>query len=132
MSTYLTLSLIGLPIMIIGDLIWFSILAKDFYVTRLGDLLGNLVWQPAVVFYVLYALGIAFFVTQPQLQASFTKIALHGAFFGLIAYGTFDLTSQALIRNWPLSVTIVDMAWGTLLTATASVLAVYFYRSFIA
>ncbi|MCW0232773.1 MAG: DUF2177 family protein [Ferrovibrio sp.] len=105
------------------DALWLSTATRLFYRPRLGALLNELpVWWAAIAFYLLYAAGVALFVLRPAIgegQSPLTA-ALFGAAFGLVAYGTYDLTNQATLRDWPALVTVVDMAWGALLTAMAA------------
>jgi len=130
--TFLTLYLISIPVFIIGDLLWLGVIAKDFYFSRIGDLLltpPN--WYAAVAFYALFLLGLTFFVIHPGVTAgSLTKVLLTGAFFGLIAYATYDLTSLATLKNWSLTLTLVDMAWGAFLCAAVSGVTYSLYTLF--
>ena len=78
-------------------------------------------WGPAAVFYLLYVAGVVFFVVRPALaQGSARRAAVTGAFFGLIAYGTYDMTNWATLNGWSAQLALMDMAWGTLLTCLAS------------
>ncbi|QDO99684.1 DUF2177 family protein [Ferrovibrio terrae] len=115
------------------DFLWLSTMTKLFYRPRLGGLLGDqLVWPPALLFYFLYGVGLLAFVLRPALNDSSGLLAvfLWGAFFGLVAYGTYDLTNHATLRDWPLAVTLVDMAWGALISGAASVVGVWLARKF--
>jgi uncharacterized membrane protein len=79
---------------------------------------------PAVLFYLLYAAGIVGLVVLPGVTAGrWHGVAARGALFGLVAYGTYDLTNQATLRDWPVTLTVLDMAWGTVLTAVAATVA---------
>lgn len=105
------------------DALWLGVVARGFYARRLGALLRP---RPdlriALVFYLFYVAGIVLFAVQPGLAAeSWAVAAAHGAALGLLAYGTYDLTNQATLRDWPVAVTLVDMAWGGALTATAAI-----------
>ena len=68
-----------------------------------------------------------FFVISPAMKqgTSLLNIFLYGALFGLVAYATYDLTNHATMRDWPLHVTLLDMAWGALLTGATSVIVIY-------
>lgn len=113
--------------MAIADAIWLSLAAPAFYRPLLGERLNDMpVLWAAISFYLLYAIGVAWFVLRPALTAGSARQAVfYGAGFGLVAYGTYDLTNQATIVGWPLAVTLVDMAWGSLLTATSAGLATW-------
>lgn len=119
------------------DFLWLSTMTKLFYRPRLGGLLGDqLVWPPALLFYVLYGVGLLAFVLRPALNpalhdgSGLLTVFLWGGLFGLVAYGTYDLTNHATLRDWPLAVTVVDMAWGALISGTASVAGVWLARKF--
>ncbi len=108
------------------DGLWLMVVAKPFYAKHLGFLMTDKpVWAAAVIFYVLYAIGVGFFVLAPALLGTLPwwQVALRAAWFGLIAYGTYDLTNHATIANWPMIVTVVDMAWGAFVTAAAATVA---------
>lgn len=104
------------------DMAWLGFLARDFYTRQMGALMAPTVNLPAaIVFYALYLAGIVFFAIAPALGgAGLTQALLRGALFGLLCYGTFDLTNLAVIRGYPARLAIVDMVWGTFLTGAAS------------
>ncbi|RJQ13427.1 DUF2177 family protein [Candidatus Parcubacteria bacterium] len=108
------------------DGLWLKVIAKDFYQKNLGFLFSSQInWLPILIFYPLYALGIFFFVLKPSFEGvSLWQVFMRGAFFGLIAYAAYDLTNHATIKDWPALVTFVDMGWGALITAIASVVAI--------
>ena len=120
--------------MLVIDLIWLSIMMKPFYQKHIGHLLAetpNLL--PAIIFYFIFIFGLVFLVIMPALSGNFsyTKIFIYGAIFGLVCYGTYDLTNHATMKNWPAIVTIVDLIWGTLLTGTVSVIVKFVSKYFI-
>ena len=106
------------------DMIWIGVVAKNFYPRTIGHMLRDIVnWPAALIFYLMYIGGILLFVLVPAIRSGskIYHVALRGGLLGLFAYGTFVLTALALLEGWPVIVTIVDMAWGTILTAgTAS------------
>jgi uncharacterized membrane protein len=104
------------------DLLWLGLVARDFYRSQLGHLLrADVAWAPALLFYLLFVAALVVFVVQPAVERQSLGRALWtGAFFGLTAYATYDLTSLALIRDFPLGVALVDLAWGTALSAAAA------------
>lgn len=104
------------------DLVWLGVVARRFYREALGHLLRDeAVWPAAITFYALYIAGILVFAVLPSLEAgSLLRAAGLGAFFGLVAYATFDLTSLALLRDFPVRVVIVDLVWGTVLTGSVA------------
>ncbi len=104
------------------DLLWLGIVARDFYRSALGSLLlerPNMV--AAAVFYSMYVVGIVIFAVAPAMAAeSWVKAAALGALFGFFAYATYDMTNFVTLKNWPLSVVLVDITWGTILTGTSA------------
>ena len=93
---------------------------------------ANINLPPILVFYPIYAAAVLYFVVMPALKggSSMLTVLLSGALLGFAAYAAYDLTNQGTLRDWPLVVTIVDMAWGTVLTALASVSAVWLTNYF--
>ena len=104
------------------DLLWLGVVAKGFYAKYMGTLLRpDVKWLPALLFYFLYVSAVVVFVVMPAAERRSLGRALGlGAFFGLAAYATYDLTSLALIRDFPLIVALVDLAWGIVLTTVAT------------
>lgn len=121
-TQFFKLYLIVLPVFFALDMLWLGVLAKDFYRQQIGTLLkADVNWPAAVVFYLVFIAGIVHFVLVPAVEkGSARRALLNGAAFGFVTYATFDLTSLALVRDWPLPITLVDLAWGTGLTATVS------------
>ncbi len=116
------------------DAIWLFSMGPTFYKKFLGHLTSTAAtpWLPIVLFYLLYAVGITVFVALPALRAntSYISVFLLGALLGLVAYGAYDFTNQATLRDWPVIVTVVDLAWGAFLTGVVSVVSVYLGRLF--
>jgi uncharacterized membrane protein len=121
--TYVT----TLVIMLAIDFGWLSTMAGPLYRATLGDvLLDSFRPAPAIVFYVLYTVGIMIFVLpRDSAAADWRQVALFGALFGLFCYGTYDLTNYATIKPWSLTLTLADMAWGTVLTAIGATLGMF-------
>ena len=107
------------------DLTWLGIMAPRFYKPALGDIgLASVNLPSAVVFYLLYPLGLVIFAVDPALRSESAGTALlYGALFGFFTYATYDLTNQATLRNWTSSLSAVDIAWGTVLGAASSLVA---------
>lgn len=112
------------------DLVWLGVVAKGLYARHMGTLLRpDVKWVPALIFYALYVTAIVVFVVMPAVERRSLGRALgFGAFFGLAAYATYDLTSLALIRDFPLIIVLVDLAWGTVLTAAAAAVGYAVWR----
>ena len=107
---------------LILDGLWLGVLMSSTYKELFGPLmLASPNWGPAAVFYLLYVAGVVFFVVRPALaQGSARRAAVTGAFFGLIAYGTYDMTNWATLQGWSAQLALMDMAWGGLLTCLAA------------
>ncbi len=104
------------------DLVWLGVVASGFYRNALGHLMRESpAWPAAITFYAIYIGGILVFAVLPGLEAqSLGRSVVLGLFLGLVAYATFDLTSAALFRDFPWTVVVVDLAWGSVLTATVA------------
>jgi uncharacterized membrane protein len=125
---YLYLSIV--PIFFGIDMLWITLVANKFYRKELGQFLAPTpIWSAAILFYLFYLLGVVFFVILPAVKTGdWTKALLWGAFFGAVAYATYDLTNYSTITNWSLSATIVDLMWGTFVTSVISVIGFYIAR----
>lgn len=125
MAYYIKLYLATLIAFFVVDLIWLGLVARTFYRKHLGFLLApNTNWIAAIAFYLLFILGILVFVVVPGLDDNSLKTTLlRAALFGLITYATYDLTNLATVKDWPLLVTIVDLAWGIVLSVTVSLIS---------
>ena len=120
---FLKLYIIALPVLFVLDMLWLGLVAKNFYAKNIGFLLKpEFNFLPGAIFYLLYIAGLVFFVIMPAVnKGSWIYALLIGALFGLIAYSTYDLTNQATLKDWPLIVTIVDLAWGAMAASFVSV-----------
>lgn len=105
-----------------ADMIWLGFVARGFYRAQLGAVLVERpLLVPAAIFYVAYVAAIVFFAIAPALREQSWQLALlHGALFGAIAYATYDLSNLATLRDWPPVLTVVDLTWGTAVTALAA------------
>lgn len=111
------------------DMLWLGLIAKNLYQKQLGHLLSSDVnWLAAIIFYLLFIFGIVYFVLYPNVDQSVGKVILSGALFGLIAYATYDLTNLATLKDWPIQITLIDLAWGTFLGASTSTIVFYLYH----
>jgi uncharacterized membrane protein len=110
---------------------WLSVMGTLLYRPVLGDiLLSSLRVAPALVFYAMFPIGIVVFAVLPALRSGATTAAfLHGLLLGAIAYGTYDLTNYATLRNWNLQLTLIDIAYGAIATGVAATLATVAARS---
>jgi uncharacterized membrane protein len=101
------------------DFLFLGVLAKDFFRSQVGDMLGDLKIVPGMVFYLVYVVGILIFVNGSD-GATWRHAALYGALFGFFAYATFDLTCLAVLRHWSWTAAGVDITWGAFVTATSA------------
>ena len=115
---------ITLAVFLAIDMVWLLVLSKKLYSEKLGYLLSkspNI--SAALIFYLLFAAGLLFFVIQPALASESWQYALFaGLFFGLVTYATYDLTNMATIRDWPTIITIVDLIWGSFVTGSTALI----------
>jgi uncharacterized membrane protein len=124
MSRILLTYAVSVPVFFIVDMIWLGIIARGFYRKALEPLLTpNINWAAAIIFYLLFLVGILVFALLPGMEKrSLGYTVVMAALFGFIAYATYDLTNLATLRDWPLMLSIVDMLWGAFLsTSTASI-----------
>jgi uncharacterized membrane protein len=120
---FIKLYAIALPVFFAIDMVWLVLVAKNFYKKQIGFLMKpDINWTAAILFYLLFIVGLVLFVIAPALErGSWTHALIFGALFGMITYATYDLTNLATLKDWPLLVTLVDLAWGTILGASVSV-----------
>jgi len=113
---------ISVPVFFLIDFLWLGLIAKPFYDRHLGYILrGQVLWRAAILFYLFFLIGLVVFVIAPAVEsASLSRAILLGLFFGFITYQTYELTNYALVRDWPLIVVVVDIAWGMVLSSLVS------------
>jgi uncharacterized membrane protein len=124
---YIKLYIATLIAFFVIDMVWLGLIARTLYRNYLGFLLASTTnWFAVILFYLLFILGILVFVVLPGLQDNSLKATLLRAMlFGLVTYATYDLTNLATVKNWPVLITVIDLAWGTILSVLVS------YISFI-
>ena len=127
---FLKLYAIALPVFLAMDMVWLGLVAKNFYRNQIGFLMRtDINWAAAIVFYLLFVVGLVLFVIAPAIEKnSWLHALLFGALFGLITYATYDLSNLATLKDWPLLVTVVDLAWGALLAASVSSVTYFIAR----
>lgn len=111
-----------ITVMLVLDVLWIGVVAKPLYQQGIGHLMAE---QPrlgvAVAFYLMYAVGLVVFAVNHGGSAGDWKSAmLYGALFGFFCYATYDLTNLATLRNWPASLALIDIAWGTSVSAVCA------------
>lgn len=127
---YLYLYLLTIPVFFIIDMIWLGFVAKDFYQEKLIHLLGPVNWPAAIIFYLIFIVGILVFAVAPALEAnSLSKAILFGILFGFFTYATYDLTNLATLKDWPIMVVVVDIVWGMVLSGSVATISFFIGRS---
>ena len=114
-------------IFLIIDVLWLSITVKSLYSPALGGLLKDkpVMWA-AVLFYIIYMIGVALIILKPALaNDSISQALWTGVVFGGVAYGTYNLTNMATVKNWSASIVWIDMLWGGFLTGFSSAVGIY-------
>jgi uncharacterized membrane protein len=132
MKNFLIAYLAAIVAFLLIDGIWLGLVAKNFYADNLGDLLRkDFLLLPGVIFYLMFTAGLVFLAVRPgQPDISLLNVALHGAVVGLLAYGTYDLTNLSTLRGWSPVLSIVDMVWGTVLSASVALSSAICVRYF--
>jgi uncharacterized membrane protein len=120
-NRYVVLYLATLAVLVPIDFLFLGIIAKGFFASQVGDMLGEIRPAPAILFYLLYGMGLLIFVSGP-VTATSPSTLLYGALFGLFCYATFELTSLSMLKHWTWTVVVVDVCWGAFVTALSSTL----------
>ena len=133
---FIVATLLASIIFLIIDVIWLSFATKSFYRPLLGDLIIGPADKPvlwaAALFYILYVFGMALVVIQPCIASdSILKTVYTGFIFGLVAYGTYNLTNMAVVKGWSPTVTFVDMFWGGSLTALSATTGLFIAKKIV-
>lgn len=133
MSDYLKEYGIAFIVFMLIDLVWLVFIARSLYQKYLGYIMSPTVnWPAAIIFYMLFIAGIVFFVIHPALaKESLQYAVLAGAFFGLVTYATYDLTNLATLKDWPLNITIIDLIWGSTLSASTASATFLIIKNFL-
>ena len=121
MKRYAVLYLATLIVIVPIDFLFLGTVAKSFFTSQVGDMLGEIRLAPAILFYLLYVAGVLIFVNGAA-SATWQSTLMYGALFGLFCYATFELTALSLLKHWTWPVVLVDVAWGTFVTAVAATL----------
>ncbi|MGB6607933.1 MAG: DUF2177 family protein [Atribacterota bacterium] len=124
---FIKLYFIALPVFFALDMVWLGLAAKNFYREQIGFLMKtNIHWLAAIIFYLLFIAGLVFFVISPSVEKkSWLNALFVGALFGLLTYSTYDLTNLATLKDWPLLLTVVDIIWGMVLSASVSLISYF-------
>lgn len=119
MNRTVVLYLATLAVLLGLDLPFLAVVARGFFQSQVGEMLGEIRPVPAVLFYLVYIAGVLVFVSG-QSEATWRSTLLYGALFGLFCYATFELTSLTMLRQWTWAVVVVDISWGIVLTAVSA------------
>ncbi len=122
MSKYLAAYAVTAVVMIAIDLVWLGLIAKPLYQNGIGHLMADKPNIPvALVFYLLYPVGLMVFAIVPEQAApGWSRALMVGALFGFFAYATYDLTNLSTLKGWPVGLALMDMAWGTLVSGVSA------------
>lgn len=124
-SSFSKLYAITLGLLALIDIPWILVVARRFYTSQIGHLMTeHPQWWPAIIFYTSYAAALIVFALKPGIERDSIFHAARLAFFlGFITYGAYDLTNQATLQDWPLVMTVVDIAWGASMSTIVTTLA---------
>ncbi len=119
--------IVAMVVFLALDMLWLGVVAKNLYSRYLGHLMAAQVnWFAAIAFYILFVIGLIYFVLTPALsKESWRHALLAGAFYGLITYATYDLTNMATMKDWPTAITFIDLIWGAVLSGATAVLSYF-------
>lgn len=123
MKQFFVAYLSSLLTFLVIDAVWLGLIAKKFYANQLGSLMReDILFLPAGVFYLLYSAGVVLLAVRPeQPNLSLLNVAFYGGVVGFIAYGTYDVTNLATVKNWPPLMSFVDLVWGTAISSLVAV-----------
>lgn len=130
---YVAVYAVSVPVFFAIDMVWLGLVATTFYRSQIGHLMGDAVnWPVAFAFYFLFLVGLLIFAILPAIEAqSFMKALVYGALFGFFTYMTYDLTNWSTLRDWPMLVSLVDIAWGTFLSASVASVTYWLAVTFV-
>jgi len=122
--------LLTFVVFLMVDMLWLGVIAKNTYQKYLGGFLSdNVNWTAAVIFYLIFVVGISIFAIYPAVnKGSVFNAILMGALFGFFTYATYDLTNLATLKGWPLTIVFIDILWGTTLSAIVSFSGYYIIK----
>lgn len=134
MKTLVLAYVVSLVVLVGLDFVWLGRMGDAVYRPIMGDMaLPGFRAAPAIVFYLLFVAGVTYFALVPAFAgASVATAAINGLLFGLCAYGTYDLTNHATLRNWSWTLTIIDMSWGAVLTGVSAAASYLVVSTFLA
>ncbi len=115
----------ALVVLVVGDILWLGYFAHAVFQPTLKPILREEIdWRAAILFYLLYAVGIAVFAVAPALANRSAWLALgYGLLFGFLAYMTYDATNYATISTWTIRLAVMDVGWGTFISGIAGLVS---------
>jgi uncharacterized membrane protein len=124
------LYLLTVPVFFVIDMTWLGLIARNLYKSQIGFLMRtDIVWWAAILFYLLFIMGIIYYAVLPAYAAGeWTKALFLGALFGFFTYMTYDLTNYSTLKDWPLAIAVVDTLWGTVLSASVATASFFIAR----
>ncbi|MGM0446002.1 MAG: DUF2177 family protein [Bacillota bacterium] len=127
MYSYFKVYILAFLVFIIIDSIWLGLITKKLYRKQIGFLLKeNFDMKVALVFYLVFIVGLVFFVLNNAIINQSWQYALFaGMFYGFITYATYDITNLATIKDWPVMLTVIDIIWGSLLCGATSIITYF-------
>ena len=122
--------LLTFVVFLVVDMLWLGVIAKGIYQKYLGGFLtDNVNWTAAIIFYLIFVVGISIFAIYPSVsKGSVYHAILFGALFGFFTYATYDLTNLATLKGWPLAIVFIDIIWGSVLSAIVSFSGFYIVK----
>ena len=129
---YVWLYAISVPVFFAIDMVWLGYVARSLYQSQIGHLLGEVNWPVAIAFYLLFLVGLLCIAIVPGFSGRGIMYAvMWGAFFGFFTYATYDLTNWATLRDWPAFIVLIDIVWGTVLSASVAGITVWLAGMFL-
>ena len=124
---YIKLFLSTIVTFLILDAIWLGFVAKDFYAKQLSlYLTDDVIWSSALIFYIIFNIGLLILVILPSIEKnSYATLIIYALTYGLVTFATYDLTNLATVKEWPLIVSVVDMAWGMFVAFSSASVAFF-------
>ncbi len=124
------LYLATLPAFFALDMLWLGVIAKTTYAKYLGAFMREPInWPVAVVFYLIFVIGILYFAVIPaSIKGSWSTALINGAVFGFFTYMTYELTNWAILKDWPWQIVPIDIIWGTVLGGLVALASFYISR----
>lgn len=127
---YLFTYLLTVPVFFGIDMVWLGVIAQKLYQRELKAFLSPQVnWAAAIIFYLLFIVGVLYFAVVPGVEKkSLSLVLTNAALFGLFTYATYDLTNLATLKNWPITIVFIDIAWGMVLSMITALSAYLIYQ----